>query len=97
MIYTVDNEHSGERIDSYLSRVSGLSRSRVQNLLDEGAITVEGVPSLTKKYALRAGDTVSLSIPAPVACEVAAEDIPLDVVYEDADLLVIHKPKASVW
>ena len=96
MNYTVEQENAGERIDSYLSRVCGLSRSRVQSLLEEGAIRVESVTSLTKKYAVRTGDLISVLTPEPVTCEVVAEDIPLDIVYEDADLLVINKPKGMV-
>lgn len=96
MIYTVEAVNQGERIDSYLSRVSGLSRSRIQGLLDEGAIVVEGIASPNKKYAVRAGDVITLSLPEPVSCEVVPENIPLDVVYEDGDLLVINKPKGMV-
>ena len=96
MIYTVESADRGERIDSYLSRVSGQSRSRIQTLLEEGAIKVEGISALSKKYAVREGDRITVSIPEPVLCEVTAEDIPLDVVYEDGDLLVINKPKGMV-
>jgi len=85
----------GARIDKHLSETLEMTRSAVQTLLDDGHITVNG-KAVGKNYRLRAEDTVSAEIPAPVAYEAEPENIPLDIVYEDAHLLVVNKPKGMV-
>ncbi len=94
---TVKAEHSGCRLDSYLAlHAAGLSRNRAQMLIEEGRVLVSGAPCADKNYRLQPGDRVSLTIPPPEEASVAAEDIQLDIVYEDGDLLVINKPRGMV-
>ena len=94
MILKADRD--GERLDAALSRLSGeLSRSAAQRLAEEGAVLVDGA-ARKKNYKLRAGETIEFTLPEAEPIEAAAEDIPLDVVYEDDDLIVINKPKGLV-
>ncbi len=89
-------EESGERIDALLARkVPELSRSAAQRLLKEGRVLLEGAP--VKKNALcRAGDRFTLSLPALEPPPLCPQDIPLRVVYEDGDLIVVDKPRGLV-
>lgn len=96
------NEHilicrqSGVRLDRFLAD-SGLelSRSAAVGLIDNGNVTVNG-KAQNKKYKLSDGDEVIICIPDPVPYEAKAENIPLDIIYEDEDLLVVNKPKGMV-
>ena len=92
----VTAEKAGLRIDRYLSELDGMpSRTYLQKLLQDGAITVNG--SVVKnKYQISAGDEIRLAIPEPVALAAEPEDIPLDILYEDSDIIVINKPKGMV-
>lgn len=93
---TVQAEDQGSRIDKYISdNIEQLTRSAVQGLLEKGNILVGG-KSVSKNYKLRAGDTVTVEIPEPEPMDAQPEDIPLDIVYEDDDLLVVNKPKGMV-
>ena len=93
---TVQAEDTGSRIDKYISdNIGQLTRSAVQGLLEKGNILVGG-KSVSKNYKLRAGDTVTVDIPEPEPMDAQPEDIPLDIVYEDDDLLVVNKPKGMV-
>ena len=67
----------------------------VAKLIEDGSITVNGKPS-AKNYKLRRGDTVEVTRPEPEPCEAVAEDIPLDVIYEDDDIIVINKPEGMI-
>ena len=94
MILTADLD--GERADQALARlVDGLTRSAAQRLLEEGRVTSDG-RILKKNERLQAGQTLEVTIPEPEPLTLAPEDIPLDIVYEDDDLLVINKPKGLV-
>ncbi len=87
---------SGERLDAFLSRaVEGLSRSGAQKLLEEGCVLVQGKPG-KKNDRLRIGDTVSVTLPEPKKVDIAPTEMPLDIVYEDADVVVLNKPKGLV-
>ena len=87
---------AGERLDAYLARaVENMTRSGAQKLLDEGCILLNGKPG-RKNDRLKPGDTVRVSIPEPKAVDIAPKEIPLDIVYEDEDVLVINKPKGLV-
>jgi len=87
---------SGERLDAFLARsVEGLTRSGAQKLLEEGCVLRGGKPG-KKNDKLNAGEEVSVSIPEPKAVDIAPKDIPLEIVYEDGDVLVINKPKGLV-
>ncbi len=88
-------EDRGLRLDKLLSERMELTRSAVERLLEEGAITVTG-GSAAKNYRLRGGEVISVEIADPVPDEAQPENIPLDVVYEDNDIIVINKPSGMV-
>lgn len=95
MIFNVGAENAGERLDSFLAKDPSLSRSAAARLCDEGAVTVNGAPA-QKKRLLAEGDTVEVALPEPIPDTAEPEDIPLSVVYEDEDIIVIDKPKGMV-
>lgn len=87
---------AGLRLDRFLqARARGLSRTRLQALIGEGRVTVNGRPR-KPSYRLRAGDTVVLEVPPPTSVELVPEPLPLDILYEDAALLVVNKPAGLV-
>ena len=87
---------AGERLDAFLARSElGISRSAVQKLMEEGCVLLKGRPG-KKNDRLNVGDLVEVTIPEPKAVDVAPREIPLDIVYEDADVVVINKPKGLV-
>lgn len=94
-IWETPDSAVGGRIDKLLSENLDMTRSAVQALLDNGNVSVDG-KTVGKNYRLRTGDTVAVTIPDPTAYEAAPENIPLDIVYEDAHLLVVNKPKGMV-
>ena len=93
---TLTADQAGERADQFLARsVEGLTRSAAQKLLEQGAVTAGG-RALKKNAKLEAGTELSLSLPDPEPIDVAPQDSPLDVVYEDEDVIVINKPVGLV-
>ena len=87
---------AGARVDAWLAaRVEGLTRSAAQRLLEEGWVLRDGKP-LAKNYRLAGGEELEVSLPEPEPADAAPQDIPLDVVYEDADVIVVNKPKGLV-
>ena len=88
-------EDSGVRVDRYLSDVSDLSRSRVQALVKDGLITVNGKP-VKSSYAVCAGDIIEADVPEDQPMDLQPENIPLDILYEDEDVIVINKPKGMI-
>ncbi len=95
MILTVSANSVGERLDSFISEETELSRSAAAKLIESGDVLVNGAP-VSKKYAVRERDEIALALPEPVEYEAAAENIPIEVVYEDADIAVINKPSGMV-
>ena len=94
MILTADL--SGERLDAFLARRGeNLTRSAAQKLLEQGLVKLNGKPG-KKNDKLSPGDLVEYDIPEAKPVDIAATEIPLDIVYEDEDLLVINKPKGLV-
>ncbi|MBQ9886031.1 MAG: RluA family pseudouridine synthase [Lachnospiraceae bacterium] len=92
----VDNDAAGERIDKYLSTLEDMpSRSYLQGLLKEGSIYVNDKP-VKPNYRLSSDDSIFFVIPDPVEVEIAPENIPLDILYEDDDIIVVNKPKGMV-
>ena len=86
----------GERLDAFVARVCpDLSRSAAQRLIEEGCVTRNGKPG-KKNDKLNLGDEISVTVPEPKEVDIVAKKIPLDIVYEDEDLLVINKPKGLV-
>ena len=93
---TVDGENSDLRLDRYLvSQLEDFTRSAVSKLIEGGQVKVNE-KTASKNYKCKAGDRVVIEIPDPVELDVTAENIPLDIVYEDSDLLVVNKPKGMV-
>lgn len=89
-------ESVNQRIDKYLSDVRGITtRSQVQRLMRMGLVLVDG-RRVKPSFRVQGGQTVSVTIPDPEPAGVAAEDIPLDILYEDGDLLVVNKPAGMV-
>lgn len=89
-------EFVGERIDKFLScRLEEVSRSYIQKLIKEGHVSVNGKP-IKANYKLGADDEICLEIPEAKEPDILPEDIPLDILYEDQDILVVNKPKGMV-
>lgn len=93
----INGEMDGTRLDLVLSvALEEFSRSFIQKLFEKGKITVNGSVCTQKKYKASAGDLINIELPEPEKVEVQAEDIPLDIVYEDEDLLIVNKPAGMV-
>jgi 23S rRNA pseudouridine1911/1915/1917 synthase len=94
--FIVVPEDEGERLDSFLTlRVPDVSRSTFQRLIDEGCVTVNG-SVVRPSRKLKTGETILYVTPAPKPTDILAEELPLDIVYEDEDLIVLNKPKGMV-
>ncbi|MGH1399415.1 MAG: RluA family pseudouridine synthase [Alphaproteobacteria bacterium] len=97
--YIIEEEYAGQRLDKALAGLcNDLSRARIQTLIADGQARINGMTSdnASGKVKVKIGDTITLNIPAPVPAKPEAENIPLDIIYEDADLLVINKPAGLV-
>lgn len=95
-IYTAEKYDVNKRIDHYINEeLEEISRSAIQKLIEKGNITVNG-KSVNKNYKLRIGDTVEVEIPEPEGINIEAENIPLEILYEDNDLIVVNKPQDMV-
>lgn len=96
LIFTALAENQGERIDKFISGSSNrFSRSAIAKIIEEGGVKVNG-DTVTKNYKCRENDKISVVIPQAKPLEALPENIPLDIVYEDRDLLVVNKPKGMV-
>jgi len=94
--FTITISNAGERIDKFISEsLPDITRSYAKKLIDGGDVTLAGKP-VKSNYKLRVGDEVILNMPELQTLEITAEDIPLDIVYEDSDLLVVNKPQGMV-
>ena len=92
----VNPEDAGARLDDWLAcRLPDVTRSAAARLCEEGRVCSAGRP-LAKNHRLTGAETVSVALPDPAPIEAAPEDIPLDVVYEDGDVIVVNKPKGLV-
>ncbi|MFQ5657367.1 MAG: RluA family pseudouridine synthase [Candidatus Methylomirabilales bacterium] len=89
--YEVPSEHAGQRLDQFLVHSSGLSRATAQRLIHQGRVRIGEQPG-KPSYRVRARDRIIVTIPPPEASGVEPEPIPLELLYEDHDLLVINKP-----
>ncbi|HEX2018901.1 MAG TPA: RluA family pseudouridine synthase [Aurantimonas sp.] len=96
--FLVDAESEGQRLDLFIARQSGesLSRSRVQALIAEGVVSIDGTVVTSAKRRLAAGESVEFEEPPPQDADPLPEAIPLTIVYEDADLVVVDKPAGLV-
>ena len=90
---TVEEEGIGARCDRFLAgKLPDLSRSRIQELIAEGAVQIDGKPVKSSRKLME-GEKVEIRIPDPQVLEIRPEAIPLDILYEDNDLLIVNKPK----
>lgn len=94
--YTMEEQQQGERIDKAVSSVqTEWSRTQIGNWITEGIVKVNG-ETVKAKYKVKAGDVVEITVPEAEPLDVLAENLELDIVYEDADVLVVNKPKGMV-
>ena len=94
--FTVSEDYEGVRLDKYLSEMLPLlSRSNIAHIIDDENVSVDD-KICAKKEKLKVGQTVCIEIPEAKPTDIKPEEIPLDVVYEDSDLLVVNKPKGMV-
>lgn len=90
-------ESQEERIDSYLGNaLDGISRSYIQKLIIGEKVKVNGMVISSKKMTLKVGDVIEIAVPEPEMLNIIAEDIPLDIIFEDEDLLIVNKPQGMV-
>ncbi|GGG89965.1 RluA family pseudouridine synthase [Paenibacillus radicis (ex Gao et al. 2016)] len=98
LAFTAAAEQAGERIDKFITESvndPAISRTQVQEWIKSGAVTVNGAV-VKANYKLSSGDEVAIRVPEPTDAEIVAEPIPLNVVYEDGDVIVINKPRGMV-
>ena len=96
MEYSIQSENSGERIDKVLSALNEeWSRSQIQNWITSGAVKVNGDP-VKRNYKVGSGDSITIEIPEAEELDVEPEPMDLDIYYEDADVLVVNKPRGMV-
>lgn len=97
LVLTVAGEDGDGRLDIFLANsLEEYSRSYLQKLISDGMVEKNGIRANKKNVRLKAGDVIRLTIPEPEPLEVLAQDIPLDIVYEDEGLLVVNKGKGMV-
>lgn len=95
-VFTPESKDVGARVDSYLSACAGgLTRSAVQKLLREGCVTIDGNP-VKKNYRICGGETLTVLLPPVREVELAPQELPLDIIYEDSELIVINKARGMV-
>lgn len=96
IVVTVPEDADNLRADKFLAEaIDHLTRSALQKLISDGNVEIDGKP-ITKSRGVKAGEDITVLIPDAVSLDVEAEDIPLDIYYEDDDLLVVYKPKGMV-
>ena len=93
---TTNERHAGLRLDSFLAgELEGVTRSAAQRLIEEGRVLVDGLPA-AKSCKLTGREAITVDLPQPEEAEALPQDIPLDVVYEDEDVIVVNKPVGLV-
>ncbi len=96
MTVRIEADATGIRIDVFLAeKLDGVSRSGIQKLIETGCVTLDGA-CVKKNHKTTAGEVFDVVIADPVEVDIAAQDIPLDVVYEDGDVIVVNKPRGMV-
>ena len=95
MTATVPDSEAGIRLDVYAAALLGVSRAGAQKYIENGAVRVNGLPA-PKNRRLESGDVIEAVLPDPEPIEAQPQDIPLDVLYEDGELLVVNKPQGMV-
>ncbi len=96
LVITAEENAANERLDKFLSdNIDGISRSYAAKLITDGMVCING-KNAEKKYKIKGGELIEVDVPEPENIEVLPEDIPLDIVYEDKDLIVVNKPQGMV-
>lgn len=96
LLLEADQTCKGERLDKWISKqCDELTRNAVQKLIENGSVKVNDCTP-NKNYKLKGGEQISVIIPEPEVLDVVPQDIPIDIVYEDDDLLIVNKPKGMV-
>lgn len=95
LILIVSAEEDGERLDKFISGSTDLSRSFAAKLAEDGAVEAVG-KKVSKNYRVKKGECITVFVPEPEILEVKPENIPLDIIYEDEELLVVNKPQGMV-
>ena len=94
--YLVPEEAAGTRIDKFLADACpALSRSFLQKLLKESSVTADG-KAVKSSFKVNGGETIAFEVPKPEEAAIEAENIPLDILYEDSDIILVNKPKGMV-
>lgn len=93
---SVEAAEAGERLDSYIANHTELTRSIAARLIDDGMVSVSSLARAQKNTRLRGGEKILIKYPLPQECDMRAEDISLDIIYEDKDILVVNKPVGMV-
>jgi len=93
---TVDAGDAGTRIDAYISANTELSRSRVSALMEEGAVCVDGKSAKKPSLKVCAGQKITVSLPEAKMVDIVAQNIPIDILYQDADIVIVNKPCGMV-
>ena len=94
--YIVSQEEKGKRLDAYIPSVDlDITRTSAQRLIEDGNILVNG-KNAKVSYKIQENDKISVEIPEPKQIELKAQDIPIEIIYEDSDIIVVNKPKGMV-
>ncbi len=96
MKVTVEKENDRKRLDQFISEVSGISRSQAKELIEKGFVLVDGKEPKKASQKVKEGQTVEFEVPEPETLELQPENIPIDIVYEDRDVIVVNKPPGLV-
>ena len=97
ILLRASEESKNQRLDAFLaSSLDGLTRSQATRLIESGEVAVDGKSVSKSSYKLAGGEDIAVTLPEPEPVEAVPQDIPLDVVYEDADVIVVNKPSGMV-
>lgn len=94
--YTAGVRDAGQRLDVFLAAQSGLTRARIRNLIEKAQVLLDDVPASKAGVVLREGQRVRMHLPEPVPSEARPQDLPLEILYQDASLAVVNKPSGMV-
>jgi 23S rRNA pseudouridine1911/1915/1917 synthase len=94
--FLVESNDVGKRIDVFLSeKIEDMSRSRIQKLIEDNKIKVNA-KEIKSNYKIKNGDEITVEVPKPIMLQIQAEDIDIDILYEDDDIVVVNKPQGMV-
>ncbi|MCL5774101.1 MAG: S4 domain-containing protein, partial [Firmicutes bacterium] len=94
-IFEVIEGYTGQRLDYYLANCTSFSRTRIQKLIEEKNVLLNGACARASQK-LKSGDRIEIEVPPPEDSAAAGEEIPMDIIYEDNDIIVVNKPRGIV-